>query len=222
LIDFQLSRDAIDALLRSLRTAPDLQVVRNTASLLFRVMIDSSGVSAELKEIASILKDPAVLNEIIADLDDLPSSYRGEIVALYETAIVNSPGSWLKDDPNIYEEYARNLFMVYGEIELAKVLEIAESELFAWSYMKSQNVVPDGTLKVLQSFKEDLESGWVEALYGEVAAWCEERVASLKPELENQDIPNAEREKLNIFLKRADDFIKLYEYFLEERKVTGK
>lgn len=216
LIDFQLSLDAIDALLRSLRIAPDLQVVRNTASLLFRVMIDSSGVSAELKKIVPILKDPAILNGIIADLVDLPSSYRGEMVALYETAITNSPGSWLKDDPNIYEEYARNLLMVYGEGELTKVLEIAKSELFAWSYMKSQNVVPDGVLKVLRSFKEDLKSEWVEALYGEVASWCKERVASLKVELESLDISDAEKEKLNNFLKRADDFIKLYEYFLDE------
>ena len=215
LIDFQLSLDAIDALLRSLSTAPDLQVVRNTASLLFRVMIDSSGVSAELKEIVPILKDPATLNGIIADLDDLSSSHRREMVALYEAAIANSPGSWLKDDPNIYEEYSRNLLMVYGEGELAKVLEIAESELFAWSYMKSQNVVPDGVLKVLRSFKEDLKIGWVEALYGEAAAWCEERIAFLKLELENQDIPNVEREKLNVFLRRADGFIKLYKYFLE-------
>ncbi|NLX34597.1 MAG: hypothetical protein GXY62_09800, partial [Thermotogaceae bacterium] len=130
-------------------------------------------------------------------------------------AIANSPGSWLKDDPNIYEEYSRNLLMVYGEGELAKVLEIAESELFAWSYMKSQNVVPDGVLKVLRSFKEDLKIGWVEALYGEAAAWCEERIAFLKLELENQDIPNVEREKLNVFLRRADGFIKLYKYFLE-------
>ncbi|HNR79633.1 MAG TPA: O-antigen ligase family protein, partial [Mesotoga infera] len=213
---FQLSLDAIDALLRSLRIAPDLQVVRNTASLLFRVMIDSSGVSAELKKIVPILKDPAILNGIIADLVDLPSSYRGEMVALYETAITNSPGSWLKDDPNIYEEYARNLLMVYGEGELTKVLEIAKSELFAWSYMKSQNVVPDGVLKVLRSFKEDLKSEWVEALYGEVASWCKERVASLKVELESLDISDAEKEKLNNFLKRADDFIKLYEYFLDE------
>ena len=82
MIDFQLSLDAIDALLRSLSTAPDLQVVRNTASLLFRVMIDSSGVSAELKEIVPILSDPATLNGIIADLDDLSSSHRREMVAL--------------------------------------------------------------------------------------------------------------------------------------------
>ena len=213
LIDFQLMLDAIDALLSSLRISPDLQVIRNIASLLFRVMVDARKVSSQLEMFAPVLANPADLERIIWTLNDLVYSHKGELQTLYRVAIRGNPGGWLKGNDNLYGEYARNLLLLYGEDSLDDVIEIARLEVFAWNHMKEHRGVPDGVISVLTPLKDRLEDSTIVSLFAGAREWSEEtlQVVLLEIESENSEPLKQQLEALN---QRLEGFALFYDMWL--------
>jgi hypothetical protein len=188
LIDYQVTLDAIDALLRSTKISPDLQVVRNVASLLFRAMAAAERVSEELEKLEGFVADSGSLTSLVDSIRKLPKSKRGHLETLYETAIEYNPGGWLKGSNIVYGEYSRNVLLLYGLDGLDKVQEIAERESLPGNTMKATNrVVPLGSIGQLTPLKDYVSMRMVRHnLYEEVYFWSEETSSLIMREMEEE------------------------------------
>ncbi len=211
LIDYQVTLDAIDALLRSTKISPDLQVVRNVASLLFRAMAAAERVSEELEKLEGFVADSGSLTSLVDSIRKLPKSKRGHLETLYETAIEYNPGGWLKGSNNVYGEYSRNVLLLYGLDGLDKVQEIAEREVFAWNTMKATNrVVPLGSIGQLTPLKDYVSREWFDNLYEEVYFWSEETSSLIMREMEEEQFSGIALEKAESALNEIEKFLQLY------------
>ncbi|MFA7427915.1 MAG: O-antigen ligase family protein, partial [Mesotoga sp.] len=211
LIDYQVTLDAVDALLRSLKISPDLQVVRNTANLLFRVIASAEMIADELEHFAPYVIGTNALNSLIEKIRRIPESERKDLATLYDIAIDYNPGGWLKGNDNIYGEYSRNLLLLYGLEALDEVLEIAEKEVFAWSVMKvTDRVVPSGSIGELTPLKEHISKEWFEDQYREVHSWCRDTSVEISKQIENGELSGEALNKAQTALIKCDKFLQLY------------
>jgi len=211
LIDYQVTLDAIDALLRSIKISPDLQVVRNAANLLFRIIASSEMIANELENFDPYVISSNDLNSLIETIRRIPESEREDLMTLYDIAIAYNPGGWLKGNDNIYGEYSRNLLLLYGLEALDKVLEIAEREVFAWSVMKvTDRVVPLGSIGELTPLKEHVSKAWFDDLYGEVHSWCKDTSIEISKELEEGGLPEEGLGKARTALNKSEKFLQLH------------
>jgi len=211
LIDYQVALDAIDALLRSLKISPDLQVVRNAANLLFRVIASSEMIANELENFDPYVISSNDLNSLVETIKRIPESEREDLTTLYDIAIDYNPGGWLKGNDNIYGEYSRNLLLLYGLEALDKVLEIAEKEVFAWSVMKATDrVVPSGSIGELTPLKEHVSKTWFDDLYGEVHSWCKDTSIEISMEIEEGELSEEALSKAKTALDNSEKFLQLH------------
>ncbi|MBN2252641.1 MAG: O-antigen ligase family protein, partial [Kosmotogaceae bacterium] len=211
LIDYQVTLDAIDALLRSLKISPDLQVVRNTANLLFRIIASSEMIANELENFDPYVISSNDLNNLIETIRRIPESEREDLTTLYDIAIDYNPGGWLKGNDNIYGEYSRNLLLLYGLEALDKVLEIAEKEVFAWNVMKdTDRVVPLGSIGELTPLKENVSETWFDDLYGEVHSWCKDTSIEISKEIEEGGLSEEGLSKARTALNKSEKFLQLH------------
>ncbi|HDP77458.1 MAG TPA: O-antigen ligase family protein [Mesotoga infera] len=211
LIDYQVTLDAIDALLRSLKISPDLQVVRNAANLLFRVIASSEMIANELENFDPYVISSNDLNSLVETIKRIPESEREDLTTLYDIAIDYNPGGWLKGNDNIYGEYSRNLLLLYGLEALDKVLEIAEKEVFAWSVMKATDrVVPSGSIGELTPLKEHVSKTWFDDLYGEVHSWCKDTSIEISMEIEEGELSEEALSKAKTALDNSEKFLQLH------------
>ncbi|PZC52954.1 O-antigen ligase, partial [Mesotoga sp. TolDC] len=211
LIDYQVTLDAIDALLRSLKTSPDLQVVRNTANLLFRIIASSEMIANELENLDPYVISSNGLNNLIETIRRIPESEREDLTTLYDIAIHYNPGGWQKGNDNIYGEYSRNLLLLYGLEALDKVLEIAEREVFAWSVMKvTDRVVPLGSIGELTPLKEHVSKAWFDDLYGKVHSWCKDTSIEISKEIEEGGLSEEGLSKAKTALSKSEKFLQLH------------
>ncbi len=211
LIDYQVTLDAIDALLRSLKISPDLQVVRNAANLLFRIIASSEMIANELENFDPYVISSNDLSSLIETIRRIPESERENLTTLYDIAIDYNPGGWLKGNDNIYGEYSRNLLLLYGLEALDKVLEIAEREVFAWSVMKvTDRVVPLGSIGELTPLKEHVSKVWFDDLYGEVHSWCKDISIEISKEIEEGGHSEGGLGKAKTTLNKSEKFLQLH------------
>jgi hypothetical protein len=211
LIDYQVTLDAIDALLRSLKISPDLQVVRNVANLLFRIIASSEMIANELENFDPYVISSNDLSSLIETIRRIPESERENLTTLYDIAIDYNPGGWLKGNDNIYGEYSRNLLLLYGLEALDKVLEIAEREVFAWSVMKvTDRVVPLGSIGELTPLKEYVSKAWFDDLYGEVHSWCKDTSIEISKEIEEGGLSEGGLGKAKTTLNKSEKFLQLH------------
>ncbi|MBN2218809.1 MAG: O-antigen ligase family protein [Kosmotogaceae bacterium] len=211
LIDYQVTLDAIDALLRSTKTSSDLQVVRNAASLLFRVIVSSERVSLELEKLEPYVADTVGLNELVHRIQEIPVSEKANLNLLYDVAIAYNPGGWLKGTDSIYGEYARSLLLAYGLDALDKILELAEKEVFAWNVMRTTDrVVPIGAIGELTPLKEHVPREWFSNLYDVVYEWCLDSSLEISSDIEEGVFAGEDLKKAETVLNKMEKFKELY------------
>jgi O-antigen ligase len=211
LIDYQVTLDAIDALLRSIKTSPDLQVVRNAASLLFRVIVSSERISVELEKLEPYVTDTVGLNNLVHKIQEIPVSEKDNLNLLYDVAIAYNPGGWLKGNDSIYGEYARNLLLAYGLNALDKILELAEKEVFAWNVMRTTDqVVPLGAIGELTPLKEYVPREWFNNLYDGVYEWCLDKSSEISRNIEEERFAGENLKKAETVLNEMERFKELY------------
>jgi hypothetical protein len=211
LIDYQVTLDAIDALLRSIKTSPDLQVVRNAASLLFRVIVSSERISVELEKLEPYVTDTVGLNNLVHKIQEIPVSEKDNLNLLYDVAIAYNPGGWLKGNDSIYGEYARNLLLAYGLNALDKILELAEKEVFAWNVMRTTDqVVPLGAIGELTPLKEYVPREWFNNLYDGVYEWCLDKSLEISRNIEEERFAGENLKKAETVLNEMERFKELY------------